>query len=173
MNDPSTPTPNLEHVALPAEPVAHPPAAVISQSANPNPVTNQPVTTQSKSILIIEDERFISELYARALNKAGYSITTASDGAQALNVAVSGDFDLILLDIMLPTMNGVELLYEMKGPDVQTPVRSKVIITTNMDQKEETKAKVETMADGYLIKAEITPKELVTYVAQVLGDAPI
>lgn len=46
---------------------------------------------------------------------------------------------------------------------------SKIIITTNLDQKEETRAKIEAMADGYLIKAEITPKELVSYVQQVLS----
>lgn len=166
MNDPTTPVPNLEHVAQPTAPVQHPSAASISQSANP-PQAAAPV--QAKSILIVEDERFISELYARALGKAGYIITTASDGEEALRVATSGTFDLILLDIMLPSMNGVDLLHKMKDPNLQTPMKAKIIITTNMDQKEETKEKVEKMADGYLIKAEITPKELVTYVAQVFG----
>ncbi|MDO8265837.1 MAG: response regulator [Candidatus Saccharibacteria bacterium] len=121
------------------------------------------------SILIIEDERFITELYTRALEKAGYIVKSEADGEKALIEAVNNHYDVILLDIMLPTMNGVDLLYKMKDKHVQPPMTSKIIITTNLDQKEETRAKIEAMADGYLIKAEITPKELVSFVGQVLG----
>lgn len=120
------------------------------------------------SILLIEDEKFISELYTRALERAGFSVTSEMDGEKALFEAVNNNYDVILLDIMLPTMNGVDLLYKMKDRNVQPPMRSKNIITTNLDQKEEIRAKIESMADGYLIKAEITPKELVNYVQQVL-----
>ena len=124
----------------------------------------------AKRILCIEDERFISELYARALKHAGYEVTTIIDGEDGLHEAVSGKYDVILLDIMLPTMNGVDMLYKMKDDRVRPKMDSKIIITTNLEQKEEIRKKVEQMADGYLIKAEITPKELVQYVAQVLGS---
>ena len=127
------------------------------------------VPTRQPRILIIEDERFISDLYTRALERAGYSIKAVADGEQALIEAVNNHYDVILLDIMLPTMNGVDLLYKMKSEHVQPPMTSKIIITTNLDQKEDTRAKIEKMADGYLIKAEITPKELVNYVGQVLS----
>lgn len=184
MNEPTTPTPHLENT--PQGDMPQTSNAQISQSVNPAS-SQQPVQPQSeqaaqpttpieptkaggKTILIVEDERFISELYTRALEKAGYSVSTAGDGEQALQIATTRDFDLILLDIMLPTMNGVDLLYKMKDPGSGKPVSAKVIITTNMDQKEETKDKVEQMADGYLIKAEVTPKELVAYVNQVFGN---
>ncbi len=133
------------------------------------PVAQQP--TQQKTVFIIEDERFISELYTRALTRAGYKVVTAIDGEIALREAVTHHYDLILLDIMLPTMNGVDLLYKMKDENVRPPMTSKIIITTNLDQKEETRTKIEKMADGYLIKAEITPKELVNFVNQVLGNS--
>jgi len=120
-----------------------------------------------KRILCIEDERFISELYARALQKAGYEVKAVEDGEVGLHEAVNGNYDIILLDIMLPTMNGVDMLYKMKDENVQPPLRSKIIITTNLDQKEDIRKKVEQMADGYLIKAEMTPRELVNYVNQV------
>ena len=138
-------------------------------------MTNDPYTqlatppSEQPSILIIEDERFISELYTRALTNAGYRVMTSNDGEQALREAVTNHYDVILLDIMLPTMNGVDLLYKMKDPHVRPAMTSKIIITTNLDQKEETRAKIEAMADGYLIKAEITPKELVSFVNQVIG----
>lgn len=124
---------------------------------------------QQPTILVIEDERFISELYTRALTNAGFKVVGITDGEQALHEAVNNHYDVILLDIMLPTMNGVDLLYKMKSEHVKPALTSKIIITTNLDQKEETRAKIEKMADGYLIKAEITPKELVAYVNQVLG----
>lgn len=133
--------------------------------------TEKPVSppTRKPSVLVIEDERFISELYTRALEKAGYSVVNEIDGEKALIEAVNNRYDVILLDIMLPTMNGIDLLYKMKSEHVQPAMTSKIIITTNLDQKEETRAKIEQMADGYLIKAEITPKELVVFVNQVLG----
>lgn len=116
---------------------------------------------KAKRILCIEDEIFISELYKRALENAGYQVDTVNNGEAGLHKAVSGDYDIILLDIMLPTMNGVDILFKMKGPLVRPPLRSKVIITTNLDQTEEARQQVEELADGYLIKAEITPSELV------------
>jgi DNA-binding response OmpR family regulator len=138
-------------------------------------MTNDPYTElatpqpEQPSILIIEDERFISELYTRALMHAGYKVVASNDGELALREAVNNHYDVILLDIMLPTMNGVDLLYKMKDKNVRPPMTSKIIITTNLDQKEETRTKIESMADGYLIKAEITPKELVAFVNQVIG----
>jgi len=132
-----------------------------------DPNAQQTTPTTKQRILCIEDERFISELYARALEKAGYEVTIVADGEEGLHKAVNGGFDIILLDIMLPTMNGVDLLNKMKDKNVQPPMTSKIIITTNLDQKEDIRQEVEKLADGYLIKAEITPKELVQYVQQV------
>ncbi len=142
------------------------------QSSQEQPKTqpdpSQPIQRSSpRKILCIEDERFISDLYARALTNAGYDVSIVNDGELGLHQASSGEFDIILLDIMLPTMNGVDMLYKLRGEHVQPPLRSKVIITTNLDQKEDVRKEVEKMADGYLIKAEITPKELVSYIQQV------
>jgi DNA-binding response OmpR family regulator len=140
----------------------------------PEPQTQAPTsqpenqTARQKKVLCIEDERFISDLYTRALTNAGYDVVVVNDGELGLHHAVSGEYDIILLDIMLPTMNGVDMLYKMKDPLVQPPMKTKIIITTNLDQKEDVRKKVEEMADGYLIKAEITPKELVEYVKQVI-----
>lgn len=131
--------------------------------------SQQPTTPPAapKRVLCIEDERFISDLYTRALTNAGYDVIVVDDGELGLHHALTGNFDIILLDIMLPTMNGVDLLYQIKDPSVQPPVTGKIIITTNLDQKEDVRKKVEELADGYLIKAEITPRELVTYLQQL------
>lgn len=121
-----------------------------------------------KNILIIEDEHFISELYARALEKAGYSVTIMMSGEDGLKAAVHRRYDLILLDILVPGLSGMQVLEKIRENDTISGKHSKVIITTNLEQDESIRVKLEHTADGYLIKAEMTPKELVAVVDQVL-----
>lgn len=127
---------------------------------SPQPQAPQSATTQRK-VLCIEDEHFIGELYARALTKAGYDIKVIVDGAEGLKEALTDQYDIVLLDLMIPTMTGTEILHRLRSPSVDPPLKAKIIITTNLEQKEETRAEVESQADGYIIKAEVTPKELV------------
>lgn len=130
-----------------------------------------PPATDQKRILAIEDEFFISELYDRALRKAGYAVTAALNGIDGLELAKSGQYDVILLDLMVPGITGIEILRELRGPSVPSPFSGKIVITTNLDQKESSRAEIEAMADGYLIKAEITPKELVSFVTTLLQSS--
>lgn len=115
-----------------------------------------------RKILCVEDERFISELYVRALTKAGYQVVVEQDGKKALELARTNNFDIILLDLMIPTMTGIDVLRNLRGPG-QKPIKSKIVITTNLEQREEIRADIERQADAYLVKAEITPKELVAF----------
>ena len=119
-----------------------------------------------KTILCIEDEHFISELYARALRKEGYEVTIMLSGDDGLVAAQTDAYDLILLDLMTPGMTGIEILGILKDPS-KTQVHSKIIITTNLDQEDSMREELERLADGYLIKAEITPKQLVAIVKQM------
>lgn len=123
--------------------------------------------TQHIKILCIEDEFFISELYTRALRTAGYEVVVISDGDLALAEAEKDLYDIILLDIMIPGMSGIEILRRLRGSNRTTTLKAKIIITTNLDQEEEGRASIEEKADGYLIKAEITPRELVAYLKQL------
>lgn len=116
-----------------------------------------------RSVLCIEDEHFIAELYTRALTKAGYDVTTIIDGAEGLAAAQSNKYDIILLDLMVPNLNGIEILRALRDPARVPPVRSKIIVTTNLEQREDVRADIEKQADGYLVKAEITPGELVEF----------
>lgn len=127
----------------------------------------EPNQTVRPQLLCIEDEHFIGELYTRALTNAGYDVLVIADGEAALVEAEKNTYDIILLDIMLPSMSGVEILRRLKNPERIAPLKAKIIITTNLDQEEDTREKIEHMADGYLIKAEITPRELVTYLSQI------
>jgi CheY-like chemotaxis protein len=120
-----------------------------------------------KKVLCIEDEHFISELYDRALTKSGYDVTVELDGAKGLKAAQTDQFDIILLDLMMPSMTGIEVLKALRDP-AQTPkLHAKIIVTTNLEQREEIRADIESHADGYLIKAEITPYELVDFLGRL------
>ncbi|MBI1856723.1 response regulator [Candidatus Saccharibacteria bacterium] len=123
--------------------------------------------TSNKKILCIEDEHFIGELYARALTRAGYDVNIVIDGIEGLKEAQTDVYDIILLDIMVPNMTGIEVLKRLRDP-TQTPnLRAKIIITTNLEQSEEGRAAIEVQADGYVVKAEITPKQLVEFLNQL------
>jgi DNA-binding response OmpR family regulator len=116
-----------------------------------------------KKILCIEDEHFISELYVRALTKAGYDVTVEVDGQKGLALAQTDDYDIILLDLMIPTITGIEVLRRLRNKDETPALHAKVIITTNLEQREDIRADIENQADGYIVKAEITPHELVGF----------
>lgn len=132
----------------------------------PDTTTPTPNSTPKK-VLCIEDEHFISELYARALTKAGYEVTVELDGAKGLATAQTDQFDIILLDLMIPTMTGIEVLAALRDPAKTPNLHAKIIITTNLEQREETRADIESQADGYLVKAEMTPRELVEFLSHV------
>src|SRR6266545_4991036 len=117
-------------------------------------------TPNGRKILCIEDEQFISELYVRALTRAGYKVTVEVDGKAGLELAKTNEYDIILLDLMIPSITGVEVLRRLRGPGAP-PLKSKIVITTNLEQREEIRADIESQADAYLVKAEITPRELV------------
>lgn len=121
-------------------------------------------------ILCIEDDHFIADLYARALRKQGHEIDVIPNGAEALMQAKSVVYDVILLDIMLPDKSGVEILEELRGEDGKGLPLTKIIVTTNFDEPEKNRERLEKMADGYLIKADITPSKLVELVDQILAQ---
>src|SRR5882762_812826 len=124
-------------------------------------------TGNSKRVLCIEDEHFISELYARALTKAGYQVDVQLDGKKGLAVAQTDVYDIILLDLMIPNMTGIEVLRTLRDPAKTPRMHAKIIITTNLEQREDVRADIEQQADGYLVKAEITPKELVEFLSHL------
>jgi len=123
--------------------------------------------TTPKRVLCIEDEHFISELYARALTKAGYQVDVQLDGQKGLAVAQTDVYDIILLDLMIPNITGIEVLRTLRDPRQTPKMHAKIIITTNLEQREDVRADIEQQADGYLVKAEITPKELVEFLSHL------
>lgn len=121
--------------------------------------------TPKRRVLCVEDERFITELYTRALTKAGFDVTVVYDGAKGFEEAKTDRYDIILLDLLVPNMLGMDILRRLRQE--YPHLRSKIIITTNLDQGKEHRAEIEKQADGYIIKAELTPRELVDLLKKI------
>lgn len=124
-------------------------------------------TTDGRKVLVIENEQFISDLYARALVRQGYRVDIEADGVTGLAAAKTDKYDIILLDLMMPNLTGVEILRTLRDPAKTPHFKAKVIITTNLEEREEVRTELEKMADGYIIKAEMTPNELVAFLDSV------
>lgn len=120
--------------------------------------------TPIKTILCIEDDRFIGEMYVRSLRKAGYEVDWVVGGNDAIAAATSKQYDLILLDIMLPEKIGTEVLKTLRESDA-IPASTRIIVLTNFDQDEESRMAMEAEADGYLIKADLTPRKLLDIIS--------
>ena len=117
-----------------------------------------------KTVLIVEDEFQIQDIYRMAFVKTGrYTIETASDGQEALVKLRAHVYDLILLDIMLPKVTGIDVLRAMRAPT--SPTRdTPIVLITNLGQEDIIKEAFKIGADGYLIKAQFTPQDIVTEV---------
>ena len=122
--------------------------------------------TSGNHILIIDDDMYSRDMYEVALTQAGYTVETASDGISGYNSAVDGNFQVILLDIILPGLSGTDLLvkWRQNHPKGTDP---RIIVLTNYDHAPEVKSTLRSLADGYLVKATITPRELRQAIASV------
>jgi len=122
-----------------------------------------------RTILCIEDDRFIGEMYVRSLQKAGYVVDWMVDGNDGLIAARNKSYDVILLDVMLPEMRGTDILDALRGGKEDLIPNSKVLVLTNFEQDDESRTAMQKQADGYLIKAEITPKKLIEIIEQLFA----
>jgi DNA-binding response OmpR family regulator len=119
-----------------------------------------------KTVLVIEDDRFIGEMYIRSLKKGGYDVDWMVGGNDGLIAARNKHYDLILLDVMLPERRGNEILAALRGKEDLIP-NTKIIVLTNFEQDDESRMAMEHYADAYLIKAEITPRKLLDIISHL------
>jgi len=119
-----------------------------------------------KKILIIEDDSFLSEMYSTKLTQDGFEVEVAIDGEQGLEKIKSVKPDLVLLDIVLPKMDGFEILENTKKDKELQDIP--IILLTNLGQKNEIEKGLSLGADEYIIKAHFTPTAVVAKVKEVL-----
>jgi DNA-binding response OmpR family regulator len=111
-------------------------------------------------ILIVEDEKDLRDIYEEVLKEANFEVITATNGKEALKLLNNEKIDLMLLDLMMPEMDGMEVLKVVRADSVKYG-QLKVIVLTNLSSDIVIKESFEAKADGYLMKAELTPQQIV------------
>lgn len=118
-------------------------------------------------ILLIEGKKDIAELYSRQFKLAGFEIKVAKSGISGLKMMRDEQFDLVLLNIMLPEMHGLELLKRLRltNPDYKTPI----VILSNNSEDNIIKESFSLGVKGYLIKANHTPAQIIDYIRNMFS----
>jgi len=122
-----------------------------------------------KRILLVEDEEVLSEVVKGALEQKGYEVDVAEDGEVGLQKAKQGGYDLILLDIIMPTMNGFEVMEEIQKDEEMA--KMPIIVVSNSGQPVEVDRAKELGASDWLLKTEFDPEEVVKKVINQIGEA--
>lgn len=117
-------------------------------------------------ILLIEDDPFLLNMYATKFELENFKVTVADDGEKGLRAVEKEIPDIILLDIMLPKMNGFEVLKQLKASKDFRDIP--VILLTNLSQKNEIEQGLSMGANDYLIKAHFMPSEVVDKIKEIL-----
>ncbi|MBI2528293.1 MAG: response regulator [Candidatus Rokubacteria bacterium] len=120
-----------------------------------------------RTILLVEDDRFLRKAAEAALRQAGFAVVTAADGEQALSVARAEAPDLILLDVIMPKLQGFEVLAALKHDARTAPIP--VLMLSNLGQEQDVRRAMDGGAADYLIKANLSLQALVKRVQQGLA----
>ena len=121
-----------------------------------------------KKILFVEDESALQKTFGEILKQEGYEMISALDGEIGLRLAKTKKPDLILLDLILPKVNGFEVLKKLKE-DVETK-DIPVIVLTNLEEIGDVDKAIELGATTYLVKADYSLEEVVEKIKKALGE---
>lgn len=112
-----------------------------------------------KKILIIEDETFIRELYARILRNQGYEVDEAADGEAGYEAILNGTYDLVLLDIMLPKIDGIAILQKLQEQQ-KGKLITPIVVLSNLDEELTIAKSVALGIRGYIVKSQCSNEQL-------------
>jgi DNA-binding response OmpR family regulator len=119
-----------------------------------------------QKILLVEDDGFLASIYAQKLELEGFEAALATNGEDGLRLAQKDHPDLILLDLLMPKMDGFEVLEELKKDSDTKSIP--VLVLTNLGQKEDVERCLKLGAKGYIIKAHALPHETVNRIKDIL-----
>jgi CheY-like chemotaxis protein len=125
----------------------------------------------SHRILIVEDDKDIAKIYSMILEAQNYVVATAYNADEALAKVLEFQPDAILLDIMIPGMDGLEVLKKIRTEPQFVQTQPRIIITTNIAQQDKADIAKKNGAQGYLVKANIDPHDLAPIVGELLGGS--
>jgi CheY-like chemotaxis protein len=116
-------------------------------------------TAHKKKVLIVEDDAFLQSLLSQKLLSKGYVLLTSREGIKAIEMAKAEQPDIILLDILLPGMNGFDVLEELKADEATKDI--KVFMLSNLGQQTDIDKALKLGAEQFLVKANTTPDEVI------------
>ncbi|MFH1583339.1 MAG: response regulator transcription factor, partial [Candidatus Falkowbacteria bacterium] len=119
-------------------------------------------------ILIVEDEEFLSDMYKIKFEQAGYEAIIARDGLEGFELAKKEQPDLVLLDLILPKLDGFKVLAKLRQESSTKKI--KVFILSNLGQSDEVSEGIKAGANGYFIKANLTPNQLLEKINAILNN---
>lgn len=119
-------------------------------------------------ILLVEDDPMISEIYERKFSAAGFEVRIAVSGKAVLEILRKELFDLVLLDIVLPEMNGMDILERLRDPKNGYSPELKIVMFSNLNEKDDRDKAVALGASGFISKTEFSPTELIAEVSRFL-----
>lgn len=126
-----------------------------------------PMTPTKLKAIVIEDDQDLQYIYKLKLEREGFDVRTASNGEEGLAVCEAFAPDIILLDLMMPVMNGTEMLAHLRAQNWGSNIR--VIILTNISKDEAPQALRFLHVDRYIVKAHHTPAQVVEIVREIVG----
>lgn len=118
----------------------------------------------SKKILIAEDEEPVAKVLGSKLVHSGFEVTVVANGNDAVDKLQTGNYDLAIIDLMMPGMDGFGVLEEMKKRNIQT----KVVVASNLGQSEDEKKARDLGASDYFVKSNVPLSELVVKIQSLL-----
>ncbi len=123
-----------------------------------------------KNVMLVEDEAMIRQLYRTALVKSGFTVNEAEDVNDLYEKLKSFHPDVVFLDVMLPGVSGLEILKELRSNPAHGCTEAKIVMLTNIGQRSIADNATENGADGFIIKADILPKDLAQVIASLEED---
>jgi len=125
------------------------------------------IKKNQNKILIVEDDAFLADIYKTKLESEGFKVTVAGDGEKGLKMIQTKNPDLVLLDILLPKLDGFAILEIVKAPNSEVK-NIPIILLTNLGQNDEVQKGIKSGAADYLIKAHFKPAEVVEKIRKIL-----
>lgn len=120
-----------------------------------------------RKILIVDDDEFLLDMYVIKFKESGFHVEIAQNGEEAIAKAKAINPDVILLDVVMPKLDGFDVLQSFKKENIAA--NAAIIVLSNLGQKEDTDRGLALGADDYIIKAHFTPSEVVEKVEEVLA----
>ena len=126
-----------------------------------------PEYSKPENILLVDDDEFIRDIYSTKFSESGIDVTSAENGKKALGLLADNNFDVVLLDMVMPEMDGIEFLEQFYENHDQESV---VIILSNQGQPEDVDKAQTFDIDGYIIKANNIPSEILDEITRIYNN---